>query len=550
MQMIDAEVPAGAAPGSTFMVQTPSGLVPVQVPPDAVPGQHVQFSVVQPSAPPAPATMGTVVGAGGYRSGRQYRVNPHEARVDNLPLLQGIPVKDAERKVQEIHKGAHLARERPPFPEHRPLQDAIWTAPFALACAVVIFGAIWSSGKLPQAVFDEGEQEALAASSMAAAGAAGGAASMLAALGFAFLAQRSPACVVWTSLVFGPFLWIAGGGALMAAGQVFLGAICMALGAFTLCCVFTCYRSFIPFMIKIVEAVSGVVRENPMMLLVSVIGSLLSIAWSLACGMSIAGMQAKLRLQESGDNETETYILFAVALLIFIWGIQVFYNVCHVTYCGVFARWYFKKEEEVALRRSIRAAMTTSFGSICFGSFLIAAVRVMQALVRQARANAQEDGNAICCIVLLMLECFVSCIGDILEYFSEWAYVQCAVRGVSFVDAARITYSMVTCSNVEYIIQDLLINSVVSLGALLCGAVGAAVGAAAGCAMQGGELAAAGAIIGLFAGLLSGGAAIGVLSSGTKTILALWAEDPEPLRRARPDMHEEFEQRILGKLSE
>lgn len=57
-------------------------------------------------------------------------------------------------------------------------------------------------------------------------------------------------------------------------------------------------------------------------------------------------------------------------------------------------------------------------------------------------------------------------------------------------------------------------------------------------------------VIGLFAGLIAGGTSMGILSSGTKTILALWAEDPEPLRRARPDMHSEFEQRILGKLTE
>lgn len=72
---------------------------------------------------------------------------------------------------------------------------------------------------------------------------------------------------------------------------------------------------------------------------------------------------------------------------------------------------------------------------------------------------------------------------------------QVAVRGVSFIEAARITYSMMTCSNVDYIVQDLLINSVVSLGALLCGAVGAAVGAAAGFAMQGCDLAIAGAAL-------------------------------------------------------
>merc|ERR1719444_130966 len=177
-------------------------------------------------------------------------------------------------------------------------------------------------------------------------------------------------------------------------------------------------------------------------------------------------------------------------------------------------------------------------------------VRALEAVIRRARRDAQQDGNAVCCVVLLLLECVVSCIGDILEYFSEWAYVQCAVRGASFVEAARITYCMMTCANVYFVVQDLLINSVVNLGALFSGAVGCAAGAGTGFAVDGQQVAVAGGIIGLWAGLIAGGSAVGVLSSGTKTILALWAENPVPLQQRRPEIHAEFENRILGRLCE
>ncbi|CAE8646366.1 unnamed protein product [Polarella glacialis] len=90
---------------------------------------------------------------------------------------------------------------------------------------------------------------------------------------------------------------------------------------------------------------------------------------------------------------------------------------------------------------SFKVALTTSFGSICFGALLVAAMRAWEAFLCQARKQAQQEGNTACCLLLMAVECVVSCIGDILEYFSEWAYVQCAVRGVSFVEAARITYS-------------------------------------------------------------------------------------------------------------
>merc|ERR1719188_2317642 len=105
-----------------------------------------------------------------------------------------------------------------------------------------------------------------------------------------------------------------------------------------------------------------------------------------------------------------------------------------------------------------------------------------------------------------------------------------------------------TCANMYFVVQDLLIDRVVNLSAILCGGVGCAAGMAAGVLLGGGACVPAGAISGCVAGWLAGGAMAGILSSGTKTLLALWAENPEPLRRYRPDIHQELEARILAKL--
>jgi len=56
--------------------------------------------------------------------------------------------------------------------------------------------------------------------------------------------------------------------------------------------------------------------------------------------------------------------------------------------------------------------------------------------------------------------------------------------------------------------------------------------------------------MGFIVGLAAGGQAVGIISSGVKTILACWAEDPEPLRRTHPEVHAEFENRILCKLQD
>jgi len=495
----------------------------------------------------APVLLGRVVAGGAMLAPTpqvQYRVDPMAAQVGNLPLLQGIPVEKAERKVETIRGGAELALAQPAFPEARRCQDAFWIIPFFAVCVGVI-GAALSSIKSVIAAAGAHDVSENMVGTVLMSGLLGGAASLVAASLLTCLARRAPSCVVWTSLLFSPVLMIMCGLAAFAASPV-LGLILVLLGALSLSCIFCCYRSFIPFTIKVTEVVASIMEEHPGMFAVAVLGGVLGVAWSLACGFCFAGIYVAHKSSIDHASGGQGYAMYFAAFLVLYWGAQVVYNLCHVTYCGVFGRWYFSMAGGGRVSQSFRVAATTSFGSICLGALLVAAIRALEAVISIARRSAQEDGNPVCCVVLLLLECVVSCIGDLLEFFSEWAYVQCAVRGASFMQAAKITQSMLTCANLFYVIQALLINSVVNLGALLSGIVGCVAGLGVGLAVGAHDNALVGAVVGFWAGLVVGGATAGVLSSGAKTILALWAEDPTPLHRMRPAMHQDMENRIIS----
>jgi len=295
---------------------------------------------------------------------------------------------------------------------------------------------------------------------------------------------------------------------------------------------------------KLVQAIGTIISDNPLMLGVSLLGSISGIAWSLIVGFAILGLYVNNREAIQESTSGVHYALYFVCAFVLIWGSQVAYNICHVVYCGVFGRWYCRQDESTRLRKSLAAAFTTSLGSICFGSLVIAMVRALEFMVRQMRRDQQGEGNMVACILLLILECVIACIGDIMEYFSEWAYVQVAVRGVSFYNAVKITYSMCSCANLIFILQDLLLDSVVTFGALLCGAAGALVSGGAGYALGSATKAAVCTIIGLWAGLVAGGSCVGMFSSGVKTILALWAESPDTLQQTHPEIHCEFAEKI------
>merc|ERR1712038_908980 len=67
---------------------------------------------------------------------------------------------------------------------------------------------------------------------------------------------------------------------------------------------------------------------------------------------------------------TETSSIPTFLLLVSLyWGTNVWRNVSHTTTCGVAATWYFNAGEiSNPSRGAYKRTMTTSFGSVCFGS--------------------------------------------------------------------------------------------------------------------------------------------------------------------------------------
>eukprot|EP00434_Breviolum_minutum_P041449 symbB.v1.2.036869.t1/scaffold5310.1/size28534/1 len=330
------------------------------------------------------------------------------------------------------------------------------------------------------------------------------------------------------------------------------GVVAILLGLCQLSCVMCCWARYIPFTIEVVGMVADVSNENPCMIFVSLMGGFLGAAWLVL----LAGGFAAFTIQHPQDTADQNKgmlspLEFAFFLLLF-WGSGVIHNVCHTAYCGVFSRWYFS-EEGPFLLPSLRVALGSSFGSICFGTFMVAAINALEMLIRSLRVAFQEDGNIVGCIIALILECIVSAIGDMLEYFNSWVYVQCAIRGGSFCESARASCAMIACNGIKGIIGDLLINSVVSLGAWLSGLCGLAVGALIAIAFTRAEIesstsavVASGLLGGLLGGLLTGGAVMSIFSSGAKAIIMCWAEDPNPMHEEHEfeDLHTEMNAKI------
>lgn len=92
----------------------------------------------------------------------------------------------------------------------------------------------------------------------------------------------------------------------------------------------------------------------------------------------------------------------------FYWTSQVIKNIVHVTISGVYACYYFLMGSPQGMTKSptwesFKRACTTSIGSICFGSLIIAVVQTLRALAQMLRGNGDNG-------LLAFLACLIDCI--------------------------------------------------------------------------------------------------------------------------------------------
>jgi hypothetical protein len=234
--------------------------------------------------------------------------------------------------------------------------------------------------------------------------------------------------------------------------------------------------------------------------------------------------------EKESSNSTTQYCVVLVLLLVFFWTTQVIANVVHVTASGTVATWYFvgasamPKNPSVA---SLKRAMTTSFGSICFGSLIVAIIKVIHFMVRSATRN---QNSFIACIAL----CIIGIIERLMEYFNVYAFTHVAIYGSSYIEAAKQTWAMVKECGFAAYFNDCLIWPVLSLTTLFNSlALGIIFGYAAGSFMVG--------LVVFMVCYVIHVMLFRTVYSGVVTIFVCVAECPEMMPIANPQFAAEFE---------
>mmetsp|Transcript_25119 Transcript_25119/g.69445 ORF Transcript_25119/g.69445 Transcript_25119/m.69445 type:complete len:331 (+) Transcript_25119:895-1887(+) len=283
------------------------------------------------------------------------------------------------------------------------------------------------------------------------------------------------------------------------------------------------------------------------------VGSLFVIyAWSILWGIAMAGIvyhdQQKDQVPCSdvyNDDYTEhpgmcdqqpNVVAVTVLVLCFYWTQQVIQNTIHTTTAGAVGSWWVQPIDPdsnydggccgVDTTDSLYRSCTYSFGSICFGSLLVA---IMQTLESMARNNRNRRD-----ILSMVIQCLIICLRSWLEYFNSWSFAYVGIYGYDYLTAGRKVIELFKARGWTILITDRLVFRVLLMANLGSAAVSGLV-----CVtimfflgfnkFRNDEWAAALVVafwVGFVIGLIISNTVLFVVESAVRTVMICFAEQP------------------------
>merc|ERR1712232_1500775 len=216
------------------------------------------------------------------------------------------------------------------------------------------------------------------------------------------------------------------------------------------------------------------VKANFGVVFIAYFMTVVGLAWAVLWVLSLTGILSIYcgSYEQCQQNFPWAILWFINILLLYVASCNEYYT-CYICWCC--GKLVFDPQAScfcstVVIGSYIRS-LTTSFGSICFGSLLVAIIEALRALANTARNN--DDANAI---LICLVDCILACIQGIVEYFNKWAYIYVGLYGYSYLEAGKNVMKLFHDRGWEAIIADDLISNALFLVSLIVGLVSGGVG--------------------------------------------------------------------------
>uniref|UniRef100_A0A7N0T5W9 Choline transporter-like protein n=1 Tax=Kalanchoe fedtschenkoi TaxID=63787 RepID=A0A7N0T5W9_KALFE len=284
----------------------------------------------------------------------------------------------------------------------------------------------------------------------------------------------------------------------------------------------------LPFTMLVLQKAVQMVWSLPEVMRVSYAFMFIMLLWMGIWSFGVAGVVAA----SIGDGKSGLGWLLILGLSISLfWTGAVLCNTVHVIVSGtVFLVLYHGGREAETmppklLMKSLRYAVTTSFGSICYGSLFTAAVRTLRWEIRGIRSKIGNNECLLCCVDFMF-----HLVETLVRFFNKYAYVQIAVTGKNFNHSARDAWELFQSTGVEALVAYDCSGAVLLMCTILGGLVTGTCAGSWAWIKTSDRVIMVGSTA-MLMGMVLAGLAMVVVESAVTSIYICYAEDPLLIHR-------------------
>lgn len=241
------------------------------------------------------------------------------------------------------------------------------------------------------------------------------------------------------------------------------------------------FRSRIPLASLLLQVVMDVSKHHKSVYVTAVTALVIQTAWSVLYVFVVIATYMRYTPGSPGCTDNSCSSGTVAGLIFFetfsyIWTGQVIQNVALATMAGgPYGCWYYfgpRQQGEMPEHPSLSAfarASTRSLGSIAFGSLIVTILEIIRLILEIARNNASQEGSPVEAALFCCAACFVGCIESLVEYFNRYAYIEIALYGKPYVEAAKDTWRLFKDRGIDALVNDSLVGMTMTWGGYIVG---------------------------------------------------------------------------------
>ncbi|KAF2725746.1 DUF580-domain-containing protein [Polychaeton citri CBS 116435] len=252
------------------------------------------------------------------------------------------------------------------------------------------------------------------------------------------------------------------------------GIVFLIFSIFTIIC-FISWIPRIPFSTLMLQTTIDVSKNYGHVYLISFLSGFLATAFAAWFSVTLVAIYVKY---EPGNNPACSTgaggcsSATVIGLIVFItfagyWITEFIKYATHTIISGVYGAWYFAPNNppKGATRGATKRALTYSFGSISFGSLIIAIINMLRQAVSIAQQQEANSGNIAADICFCLLRCLIGLLDWAVNFINRYAFSYMALYGKSYIQSAKATWRLIKDRGIDALVNECLIGPVLTMGA-------------------------------------------------------------------------------------